>query len=270
MDAKQEKIKSINNRKSHNNRCDLRKYNEKGNKKRCTNCTEFFLLEELNNVGRCKPCWALETKYRRKKNIEEYQEKIKQKWDLIYKNYFDKGVKKCNSCFKIKPFDSFYLETKSYDGKQNKCIECTTTYNQNYNPYNKEYNKQKHKNYYDYKRKNNLQFKMILNLRNSLNKKIKEYNLKKSSSSLELLGISTKDFVSYIEEQWVKGYMNWENWGEVWELDHKIPISSFDLTNDLQLKECFNYKNFQPLFKFTTVIDGVTHLGNRNKYNKII
>ena len=47
MDAKKAKIKAIDNRKSHNNRCDLRKYNEDGDKKRCTNCSKFFSFNEL-------------------------------------------------------------------------------------------------------------------------------------------------------------------------------------------------------------------------------
>jgi hypothetical protein len=270
MNAKKTKVKAINDRKSHNNRCDLRKYNEDGSKKRCTNCGNFFLLDELNNVGRCKPCWALEAKHRRKGTIKEHQEEIKQIWDLIYSEYFDKGVKKCNTCLEIKPFSEFYHEKNTWDNYQNKCKKCTSEYNSNYNPYNKEYNKKKHKEYYDHKRKNDPQFKISLGLRNRLNKKIREYNLKKSSSSLDLLGISLEDFVYYIEKQWVKGYMNWDNWGEVWELDHKKPISSFDLTQQKQLEECFNYKNFQPLFKLTTIINGVEYLGNRNKSNKII
>lgn len=270
MNARESKIKAINNRKSHNNRCDLRKYNVEGDKKRCTNCGEFFNIDKLKNQGRCKSCWALEAKHRRKGTIKEYQQGIKVIWGNIEKKYFESGVKKCNTCLEIKPFSKFYIEKDSWDNHQNKCIECTSKYNSSYNPYNKEYNKEKSKQYYDWRRKNDPQYKMALSLRNRLNSKIREYNLKKSSSSLDLLGIPLEDFVSYIEKQWVKGYMNWENWGDVWELDHIKPISSFDLTNKTQLKECFNYKNFQPLFKLTTIINGVEYLGNRNKSNKVI
>lgn len=270
MNSKESKIKAINNRESHNNRCDLRKYNEEGNEKRCTNCCEFFSFDKLNNSGRCKSCWTLEAKYRRRGTIKEYQREIKIIWENIEKEYFKKGVKKCNTCLNIQPFNEFYLEKNTWDNHQNKCKKCTTQYNSHYNPYDKEYNKKQHKKYYDNKRKTDPQYKMVLGLRNRLNKKIKEYNLKKSSSSLDLLGISLEDFIYYIEKQWVKGYMNWQNWGEVWELDHKKPISSFNLTDKTQLKECFNYKNFQPLFKLTTIIGGVEYLGNRNKSNKII
>ena len=39
--------------------------------------------------------------------------------------------------------------------------------------------------------------------------------------------------------------MSYENYRE-WEVDHIIPISSFDLTNMDQIKKCFNYSNLQP------------------------
>lgn len=43
--------------------------------------------------------------------------------------------------------------------------------------------------------------------------------------------------------------MSWDNYGEVWQIDHIIPCRAFDLTDEEQLKECFNYKNTQPLLK---------------------
>lgn len=37
-----------------------------------------------------------------------------------------------------------------------------------------------------------------------------------------------------------------DNYGD-WELDHIIPLSSFDLTDRSQIKQACHYKNFQPL-----------------------
>jgi hypothetical protein len=43
--------------------------------------------------------------------------------------------------------------------------------------------------------------------------------------------------------------MSWENHGKFgWHIDHIKPISSFDLTNENEQLECFNYKNMQPLW----------------------
>ena len=40
----------------------------------------------------------------------------------------------------------------------------------------------------------------------------------------------------------------WNNYGE-WHLDHVKPCSSYNLTNETEIKECFNWKNYQPLWK---------------------
>lgn len=54
--------------------------------------------------------------------------------------------------------------------------------------------------------------------------------------------------------------MNWDNYGDYWEIDHILPLDSFDLTISENQKTAFNYKNVQPL----TVFD------NRSKKNKIL
>jgi hypothetical protein len=43
--------------------------------------------------------------------------------------------------------------------------------------------------------------------------------------------------------------MTWENWAHRgWHLDHIRPLSSFDLTDEAQLKEAMHYTNLQPLW----------------------
>ena len=64
-------------------------------------------------------------------------------------------------------------------------------------------------------------------------------------------------FIKHIENQFTKE-MNWNNHGLVWELDHIIPISSFNLLNPEEQKKCFHYSNLRPLIK----------LKNRQKLNK--
>jgi hypothetical protein len=55
--------------------------------------------------------------------------------------------------------------------------------------------------------------------------------------------------------------MNWDSYGK-WEIDHIKPCCLFDLTKIRQQKECFNYKNLQPLWKEDNLKKGATWHSN--------
>lgn len=42
--------------------------------------------------------------------------------------------------------------------------------------------------------------------------------------------------------------MSWDNYGKVWEIDHKTPASKFDHSNPEEVKKCWHFTNLQPLF----------------------
>jgi len=46
--------------------------------------------------------------------------------------------------------------------------------------------------------------------------------------------------------------MDYDNYGE-WEIDHIKAISLYNLCNEKELKECFNYKNLQPLWRIDNI-----------------
>ena len=66
----------------------------------------------------------------------------------------------------------------------------------------------------------------------------------KSSSTKDILGIDVETYRKWIEWQMTPD-MTWDNI----EIDHVRPISSFDISDDEQLKEAFNWRNTQPLLK---------------------
>jgi hypothetical protein len=68
-----------------------------------------------------------------------------------------------------------------------------------------------------------------------------------------------EEYTQYLEFKFTSE-MNWDNYGEHWEIDHIKPIDSFDLNVEENLYLCFHYTNTQPLEKTK----------NREKSNKIL
>jgi hypothetical protein len=70
----------------------------------------------------------------------------------------------------------------------------------------------------------------------------------KSKAAADLLGCEIPIFLSHVERLFRDG-MTWKNYGAKWEIDHRIPVSRFDLSTRSQQLECFNWSNLQPLLK---------------------
>ncbi len=94
--------------------------------------------------------------------------------------------------------------------------------------------------------KNDENFRIVTLLRNRLGISLKSQSAKKSKRTLELVGCSRDELWEHLENQFKDG-MTRQNQGE-WHIDHIKPCSLFDLTDPEQQKECFNYKNLQPLW----------------------
>ncbi len=78
----------------------------------------------------------------------------------------------------------------------------------------------------------------------------------KESSCLKYLGCSVQDVRQHLESLFQPG-MTWENHGtHGWHIDHKIPICSFDLTKELELKKAFHFTNLQPLWAKDNLLKG--------------
>lgn len=81
----------------------------------------------------------------------------------------------------------------------------------------------------------------------------------------DLLGCSVEYFRFYIESQFKEG-MSWDNhtyYG--WHLDHIIPCAFFDMNNDDDIKKCFHYTNYQPLWRKHNQIKGSIYTGVKCK-----
>lgn len=121
-------------------------------------------------------------------------------------------------------------------------------------PYRLSYPEKSRKWYRKYWKKkfdNDIEFRLRHNLHTRMAGAVKNFNYdyNKDSSFLELLGCKNyNNLRNHLERQFKSG-MSWSNYGSEWSVDHIIPVSNFNLLNLNERKECYNYKNLQPLWK---------------------
>ena len=106
-------------------------------------------------------------------------------------------------------------------------------------------------------REKDIGYKLIDNLARRTTKELKKRNIERKINHTDLIGCNGDYLKKYISKLFTED-MTLNNYGE-WELDHIKPVSSFNLNNEDELQECFNYKNLQPLWKED----------NKKKSNKI-
>jgi len=92
------------------------------------------------------------------------------------------------------------------------------------------------------RRKIDINFKMSEILRSKIHKML--HNRK--SSYIKYLGCDIEWFKEWIEFRFHDD-MNWDNLGSYWQIDHILPINSFDFTNENDITICFHWTNLQPL-----------------------
>jgi hypothetical protein len=72
----------------------------------------------------------------------------------------------------------------------------------------------------------------------------------------ELCGCTEEFLREYLASLWEEG-MSWDNYSQYgWHVDHIKPMSSFDLTDPAQQKQCCHYTNLQPLWWKDNLIKG--------------
>lgn len=95
------------------------------------------------------------------------------------------------------------------------------------------------------RRKEDMMFKMIENIRTRVKSRIRN----KSMTTETILGCDWNTFKKYIENQFLEG-MTWENNGrgkDKWHYDHIIPLASAKTKEDLY--KLNHYTNFKPLWE---------------------
>jgi hypothetical protein len=156
----------------------------------------------------------------------------------------------CKSCVsdwqkakRLKHADSFRVsDAAKYIRHRDKNLERRAIY---YNK-NKTEVLRKHNVYVKERSKNDFSFRIRRNVSRRITLAVKSGVGRESA--MKLLGCDLQTFIKHIENQFDQ-YMSWDTYGKFgWHFDHIIPCAAFDLSQESQRAECFNYKNYQPLW----------------------
>ena len=197
--------------------------------KTCSKCGEEKLLDEFSadksgKCGRKSHCKLCVIKY-----YQANKEKINKRSRGHYKNNKEK-----------------ILEQKKQYGQANK--EKISEYHKQYGQANKEKikqykqaNKEKINKRERTRRKNDEQHRTRKRLSSLLRKTLKTAKTTKKNSTLNYIGCSI---------EFMKEHLNSTkkpDWGDDLHIDHIIPKTSFDHTNDEEIKKCWNWRNLRYL-----------------------
>lgn len=61
----------------------------------------------------------------------------------------------------------------------------------------------------------------------------------------EIMKYDKNIYVKWIESNFDSN-MTWDNYGKYWHIDHIKPCSSYNLENEDEYLECFNWRNLRP------------------------
>lgn len=210
---------------------------------------------------KCKICTKSlpSTDFYYRKDTQKYDTACKKcrnknAWNRKKNNLVKKQVPNNFCCLKCNiqktPVD-FYLKDKKKNRYSTTCKECHKIEVKKWHVENREKslenkkkwhtdNREKIKKYYKNRQQTDVNYKKGKYLRESCRKSI-------INGSFSLyLGCHGYFAKKWLEFQFKDG-MTWDNYGDVWCIDHVIPVNNFDLECVDQQLECFNWQNIQPL-----------------------
>ena len=207
--------------KEYNARPEIKAKNKERNKK--------WLADNREYKNKYTQEWYRLNKEHKNKKVQEWKEKNADRYKKVRNEYYQKNKKR--------------LLEYQYERRKN-----NPNYIKEYASKNKEQLDEKRREYEVKRKKENIQFKLRCNLRGRIYKAIVKFNYKRKNTSIKELGCSIEEYVKYLETQFESG-MSWENYGELWEIDHIYPISKGG---------SFHYTNTQPLTTLENSIKGDT------------
>lgn len=220
-------------------------------------CTKCHLVKEIpKNKRWCKDCKnayereRMKNKDIKEKSLEKEKEYYLKKKEKVKENpvEFDMTTKKtCSKCKETKTLDKFH-PAKCRGNIRAACKSCLSKQRREYYQKNKEAVIKQTSNYQVEKMKIDPKFKLERYCRARIYNAIRNQSLNKNKRTQKYLGCNIDFFQKWIEFQLYDG-MTMENYGNIWHIDHVKPCASYNLSDDKQVEECFNWKNLRPLLK---------------------
>jgi len=205
--------------------------------KQCVQCNvkkpiiEYELRSDTKKYrGQCKDC--------RNKYVKDY--KCKRECDIIDIKTIQviDNHKECRICHVWKTLDEFPQRNTKH-GYRHECKSCKQNQLSQY--YHETYNQKRRE-----RKKEDVQYRLRCNHRNYVHKYVKCIKGNKTSS-MEHLGCNISLFQKWLEFQF-DNIMSWENYGQLWTIDHILPLSAFDLTDPKEVTIAYNWKNTRPCY----------------------
>jgi transposase-like protein len=150
-------------------------------------------------------------------------------------------AKLCCTCKITKNLTDFSKNKNNRDGYNGYCKSCR-----------REYHRRHQLNYLANNPNARLSHKLRCRINHILNGNIR------SSATAEIIGTDHETFLEWISYQFTPD-MHFGNYGTVWNFDHLLPLSHFNLLDENELKKAMNWRNLQPIIviknseKFNTV-----------------
>ena len=126
------------------------------------------------------------------------------------------------------PTSQFYKDSRNADGLDNRCKACQKLWK---------------KKWYREQRINNPQYKIKKNISRRI---LKALGTPKGTTTAHEVGCSMMQLQVHLERQF-QDYMSWSMRNR-WHIDHRIPVTAFNLTNPVERAAAFHYLNLQPLW----------------------
>ena len=193
--------------------------NETVEDKQCVKCETKKCIDKFRQYNSnsysttCKKCLNDMDKIR-KKNLRQKKQ--------------DNCLAKCEKCNNEKTLKEFAKLKKFY--KKKICLDCYPTFLKEQKT---EWCKNEHNTNINYRIKKSLAAR-LRSVRN------------KNTTTMNYIGCNIQYFREWLEFNFTKD-MNWDNYASLWSIDHIIPVCKFNLSDENEKLQCWNWSNMMPV-----------------------